>query len=93
MLPLALFAGAELNGVIFIWADSSPHILFLEGKRCIRVLEEQYIYDVMIGPGLMILIFEHKCFNLVVRYCKYNNVLDPMPTSSISIVRRLKIRR
>lgn len=34
----------------------------MEGKRCLGVLEEQYIYDVMIGPGLTILIFGVKMF-------------------------------
>lgn len=68
-------------------------MLFLEGKRCISVLEEQYIYDVMIGPGLTILILEYKCFNLVIRYCKYNGLLDPILILSITIASKFMIGR
>lgn len=56
-------------------------------------MEEQYIYDVMMGPGLTILILEYKCFNLVVRYCKYNGLLDPILIFSITIASKFMIRR
>lgn len=56
-------------------------------------MEEQYIYDVMMGPGLTILILEYKCFNLVVRYCKYSGLLDPILIFSITIASKFMIRR
>jgi hypothetical protein len=58
MTPLSSAPAKRARGSIII---QRTILRFLEEKRCIRVLEEQYIYDVMIGPGLMILIFEHKC--------------------------------
>jgi hypothetical protein len=58
MLPRVFFAGPELVNVLRLgYFRCAPHVLLLKGKRCINVLEEQYIYDVMMGAGLMILIF------------------------------------